>query len=142
EDGVVWVDREAGVEALYVKPDGPGAKAGLRDGDRLLKINSLSITQAIDVPQVLVGVGAWNKTEYVLERRGIEFDATVYVGQTPPDRAILYQYLLGAAYLMIGLFVYFRRGSAYKARHFYVFCLVSFIFYSFHYSGKLNAFDQ
>lgn len=142
EDGVVWVDREAGVEALYVKPDGPGAKAGLRDGDRLLKINSLAITRAIDVPQVLVGVGAWNKTEYVLERRGIEFDATVYVGQTPPDRAILYQYLLGAAYLMIGLFVYFRRGSAYKARHFYVFCLVSFIFYSFHYSGKLNAFDQ
>ncbi|MDP9170418.1 MAG: ATP-binding protein, partial [Acidobacteriota bacterium] len=39
-------------------------------------------------------------------------------------------------------FIYFRRGSANKARHFYVFCLVSFIFCTFHYTGKLNAFDQ
>ena len=25
--------------------------------------------------------------------------------------------------------------------HFYIFCLVSFVLYSFHYSGKLNSFD-
>src|SRR5438067_749095 len=48
----------------------------------------------------------------------------------------------GVTYLAIGLFVYFRRGSAYKARHFYVFCLVSFIFSCFHRTGKLNGFDQ
>ena len=47
-----------------------------------------------------------------------------------------------SAYLAIGLFVYFRRGSAYKARHFYIFCLASFIFSCFHHTGKLNAFDQ
>src|SRR5579885_2338702 len=28
-----------------------------------------------------------------------------------------------------------------SSTHFYIFCLVSFIFYSFHYTGKLNAFD-
>ena len=43
---------------------------------------------------------------------------------------------------MIGLFVYFRRGSAHKARHFYVLCLASFIFFCFHYTGKLNGFDK
>jgi hypothetical protein len=38
--------------------------------------------------------------------------------------------------------VYFRRGSAQKARHFYVFCLVSFIFFAFHYTGSLDGFDE
>jgi len=142
EDNVIWVDRAGGVQALHVIPGGQGEKAGLHNGDRLLKIGGIGIEKAIHVPQVLVGVGAWNKTEYLLERGGVEFKATVYVGQTPPDAAVSYQYLLGLAYLVIGLFVYFRRGSAYKARHFYIFCLVSFVFFSFHYSGKLNAFDQ
>ena len=50
--------------------------------------------------------------------------------------------MVGAAYLLIGLFVYFRRGSAHKARHFYVLCLVSFILCLFHYTGKLNGFDK
>ena len=49
---------------------------------------------------------------------------------------------MGAAYLVIGLFVYFRRGSAHKALHFYILCLVSFIFSCFHYTGKLNNFDK
>ena len=142
EDNVVWVDRGSAVQALYVAPGGQGHKAGIHNGDRLRKIGGIAIDKAIHVPQVLVGVGVWNKAEYLLERRGIEFKATVFVGQTPPDPARSYQYLLGLAYLVIGLFVFLRRGSAYKARHFYVFCLVSFIFYSFHYSGKLNTFDQ
>ncbi len=44
-------------------------------------------------------------------------------------------------YLFIGLFIFARRWNAPRAIHFYVFCLVSFILYSFHYSGKLNSFD-
>jgi len=43
---------------------------------------------------------------------------------------------------LIGLFVYFRRGSAQKAQHFYVFCLASFISLAFHYTGYLDAFDS
>jgi hypothetical protein len=58
------------------------------------------------------------------------------------DRAVTYQYLVGFAYLGIGLFVYFRRGSAHKAAHFYLMCLASFIALSFHYTGQLNSFDK
>ncbi|HKA00918.1 MAG TPA: ATP-binding protein [Candidatus Solibacter sp.] len=54
----------------------------------------------------------------------------------------MYQYLVGSAYLVIGLFVYFRRGSAHKARHFYILCLASFVSLCFHYTGQLNAFDK
>ncbi len=60
----------------------------------------------------------------------------------PHDWAVVYQYLVGFAYLIIGLFVYFRRGSAQKAQHFYILCLASFIFLCSHYTGQLDAFDK
>jgi signal transduction histidine kinase len=142
DDGAVWVDRGHRVEALHIDPDGPAAKAGLKNGDTLLKIAGAATQRAIDVPQILARVGAWNKADYTASRNGVEFKAAVYVREEPLDSAMSYQYMVGAAYLLIGLFVYFRRGSAHKARHFYVFCLASFILCSFHYTGKLNGFDK
>ncbi len=142
DDGAVWVERGPRVEALHIEADGPAAKAGLKIGDTLLKINGAAIHQAIDVPKVLAAVGVWNKADYTASRRGVEFKAAVYTREEPLDPAVNYQYVVGAAYLLIGLFVYFRRGSAYKALHFYIFCLVSFILGCFHYTGKLNGFDK
>jgi two-component system, NtrC family, sensor kinase len=142
DDGAVWVDRASRVEALHVDPDGPAAKAGLKNGDTLLGIGGAATARAIDVPRILARVGAWNKAEYTATRKGVEFKAAVYVREEPLDPAVSYQYMVGAAYLLIGLFVYYRRGSAHMARHFYVLCLVSFILCSFHYTGKLNGFDK
>jgi len=39
------------------------------------------------------------------------------------------------------VYVLMRRWTAPKAGHFYLFCLVSFVFYSFKFTGKLNDFD-
>src|SRR5262249_37709621 len=142
DDGVVWVDRHNQVEALGLAKDSNGAKAGLRRGDHLVKINGVPIEKAVHATQVLVGVGSWTKAEYVVNRGGVEFKTQVIVGEVPLDRAVTYQYLVGLAYLVIGLFVYFRRGSAHKAQHFYILCLSSFIFFSFHYTGQLNSFDK
>ena len=46
--------------------------------------------------------------------------------------------LIALIYLGIGLYVLLRRWTAPGSTHFYIFCLVSFIFYTFHYTGKLN----
>jgi len=142
EDGVIWVDRQGSVEALYVKPGSPGLNAGIHRADRLLDINGVKIEQATDVAKVLVRIGAWSRAKYRLQSRGVELTATLVVAEQPLDRAILYQYAVGTAYLIIGLFVYFRRGSAQKARHFYVLCLASFISLCFHYTGYLDVFDK
>jgi hypothetical protein len=142
DDGAVWVDHGQRVEALHIDPAGPAAKAGLKNGDTLLKISGAATVKAIDVPQILARVGAWNKAQYIATRNGVEFNADVYVREEPLDPAVSYQYMVGAAYLLIGLFVYYRRGSAHMARHFYVLCLVSFILFCFHYTGKLNGFDK
>ena len=79
DDGAVWVDRGRRVEALHIDPDGPAAKAGLKNGDTLLKISGAATLKAIDVPQILARVGAWNKADYTASRQGVEFKAAVYV---------------------------------------------------------------
>jgi two-component system, NtrC family, sensor kinase len=52
-----------------------------------------------------------------------------------------YLSVVGVLYLFIGLFIFARRWHATRAVHFYIFCLVSFVLYSFQYTGKLTTFD-
>lgn len=147
EDGVTWVDRTeaaaaTSVRALYVAPGSPGEHAGIRAGDTLLKVQGTPIREAIEVVQVLVNVKPWGKADYLLVRNKVEFTVKLIVGERVPDYTVPYQYLIGLVYLSIGLFVYFRRGNAPKALHFLVLCLISFVFCTFHYTGKLNNFDK
>ncbi len=143
-DGVIWDDADSSsgpvVDAVEVAPQ---ARAwGLHKGDELLAINGVRLRNSLDVARILNGIGAWGSATYTIRRDGVEFPAKIYIGQDPRSRATFFQYPVGVAYLIIGLFIYFRRNSAYKARHFYVFCLSSFILCCFHYTGKLNTFDQ
>ena len=143
EDGVIWVDRSAGVEALYVPEHSMAATKGIQVGDHLISIDGVPVEKAIDVTKILTTIMAWGSADYRVSRGQVEILITkVIVSEVPLDRAVLYQYLVGFGYLIIGLFVYFRRGSAHKAQHFYILCLASFIFLTFHYTGKLNFFDK
>ncbi len=143
DDGVTWTERNGSVQALYVAPGSPAANVGIRPGDSLLKIAGATIEKATDASRVLVRIGSWNKAAYRLRRNAVEFETTLIVGQGPRNYPVYYyQYIVGLAYLGIGLFVFFRRGSAPKALHFYLLCLASFILSTFHYTGKLNDFDR
>ncbi len=42
DDGIIWVDGPDGVESLHVRPAAAGDLAGIRVGDRLLRIGSLN----------------------------------------------------------------------------------------------------
>lgn len=147
DDGVTWVDRPAAegrnqVLALHVTTGSQGYNAGIRSGDVLLQVAGNPINKTIDVPQALQQVGIWNKTEYILRRDNVSVPAQVIVGEGVLDRSLYYQYIVGIAYLLIGLFVYYRRVGAPRSVHFYVLCLASFVLFCFHFTGKLNAFDQ
>ena len=149
DDGVTWVDRLDShghriVVAGYVTAGGPGDRADIHVGDQLVKIQAFPIKNALDVPQALWQFQPYSQAiQYTLRRDGIEFQkSNIFIQEAPRDSAIYYQYAVGIAYLSIGLFVYFRRTSAAKSLHFYLLCLVSFIACCFHYSGKLNTFDE
>ncbi len=83
---------------------------------------------------MLARLGPWRTTDYEIQRGGVKFTAKVIIGQLERDSTIFYQYAVAVVYLAIGLFVYFRRGNAPRALHFFLLCLASFIMSAFHYS--------
>jgi two-component system NtrC family sensor kinase len=142
DDGVAWTDGASGVEAWKVAPDSPASAAGIRPGDVLLAINDVAVPKAAHVARRLYRAGLWTQLRYKLERNGEEFETRLIT--TPPHKPISvenYLRVVGLLYLFIGLFIFARRWNAPRAVHFYVFCLVSFVLYSFQYSGKLDTFD-
>jgi PAS domain S-box-containing protein len=139
-DGVWWVEDGSKVVARQVDPQGPGEKAGIKPGDALRAINGAEINGTTSVVRHLFKSGTWSKTTYALDRQSVPLE--VQVIPTPRDTAFnLGLRLIALVYLGIGLYVLLRRWTAPKATHFYIFCLVSFVFYSFKFTGKLNIFD-
>ncbi len=142
DDGVAWTDSATGIEAWKVMPNSPAAAAGIRPGDQLLAIDDIPVPDEKHVAQRLFRAGLWTQMRYKLSRNGEEFETRLITAPAQKPLTVEnYERVVGLLYLFIGLFIFIRRWNAPRAVHFYVFCLVSFILYSFHYSGKLDAFD-
>lgn len=145
-DGVMWVDRVGPngnnyVVALDVKKGSSAESAGIHKWEVLDRIGNNKVRSSSDIPALLFGK-AWLRVDYHLYEQNVEVKKTVRIEENGPDRTLYYLTAVGLAYLGIGLFVYFRRESAPKARHFFLLCLCSFIYTCFHYTGKLNTFDK
>jgi two-component system, NtrC family, sensor kinase len=139
-DGVWWIERDGNMVAKQVDPRGPGAQAGIKSGDRLVAIDSRPVTGAAVLVSQLYHDGIWSKPIYTLQRGQYTLDASPILA--PKDRTTNGWFrAMALIYLAIGLYVLFRRWTAPGSTHFYIFCVVSFIFYAFKYTGKLNAFD-
>ena len=129
-----------GLVAERVEANGPGDKAGIRVGDRLTAINEREVKDTPTRMRQTYRVGAWSKATYSVIRQSVPVDMTVIL--IPAERSLNYWLrFIALIYLGIGLYVLLRRWTAPSSTHFYIFCLVSFIFYAFKFSGKLNDFD-
>ncbi len=141
-DGVTWLDTEHGIQASRVSLNSPATRAGIRPGDVLLTINSTPVKRATEVARRLDRAGLWTQVRYKFSRGGEEFETPLLTA--PAEKPLAtenYLRIVGLLYLFIGLFIFIRRWNAPRAVHFYIFCLVSFILWSFHFSGKLDTFD-
>jgi two-component system, NtrC family, sensor kinase len=139
-DGVWWMERGGHLVADRVEPNGPADKAGIREGDELLTVGGREIKNTPALERQLFGIGVWSKASYSVVRNAVPVDSVVIL--IPAERSLNdWLRLIALIYLGIGVYVLLRRWTAPSSTHFYIFCLVSFIFYSFHYTGKLNLFD-
>jgi two-component system NtrC family sensor kinase len=139
-DGIWWMEAHGGLEAQRVPADSPGERAGIKPADILLAAGDHPTPRLASLVREWFRTGIWRSIDYSLVRSGVHIDASVILSKQ--DRS---EYngvrLVALVYLLIGLYVLFRRWTAPHATHFYIFCLASFVLYSFHYTGKLNAFD-
>ena len=139
-DGVWWLEHDGDLIADQVQPDGPGAKAGIKSGDRLAAVNEQPVNDGAALQRELWRAGVWSKATYSLVRQAVPVDTDVVLIPTEKSQNTWLR-LIALIYLGIGLYVLLRRWTAPGSLHFYVFCLASFVLYSFQYTGKLNGFD-
>jgi two-component system, NtrC family, sensor kinase len=140
DDGVQWTESGGRLVADQIQANGPGAKAGIKPGDQLVSVNGQDVHNTAGLERQLYRTGIWSKATYSLIRHSVMLDSSVIL--VPADRSLFNLLrLIALIYLGIGVYVLLRRWTAVGSTHFYIFCLVSFIAYSFKYTGKLNDFD-
>ncbi|SNT02323.1 PAS domain S-box-containing protein [Granulicella rosea] len=139
-DGIRWVEGPGGLSAAQVPQDSPGQRAGIRKGDTLLAINDHDTPRLASLTREMFRSGSWSHATYSIARLSVRLDIPVIL--EPTDRSINQGLrLIAAVYLCIGLYVLFRRWTAPKSTHFYVFCLASFVLYAFKFTGEFDTFD-
>ena len=144
EDGCLWIQTDAGVQAQVVVNDGACDRAGVHEGDLLRSINYMKIESDRDVTRALYSVGVYSTARYTLERDGVEFESARVTIYPPAQRLVrrrLYLEIIGIYFLVVGAFVLIKRFRAAPVMHFYYVCLISFVLFAYSYTGRLDALD-
>jgi len=144
-DDQVWWSEAPGIEglvALRVLRGGPGNQAGIQSRDLLTEVNNHPVRHVADLERELYRTTSYGQAFYTITRDGFELDSPVKVIPVPVDRSLaLGLRVIGLVYLAIGIYVLFRRWTAPRATHFYLFCLVSFALYALKYTSQLDFLD-
>ncbi|MEO6964560.1 MAG: GAF domain-containing protein [Acidobacteriaceae bacterium] len=139
-DRVWWAEAKGGLVAQKVLPNGPGERAGIEVGDLLTAVNKHPTPRIAALQRQIFNTGIYSKATYTVSRNGIPLEIPVIL--IAQDRSINAGLrFIALVYLLIGLYILFRRWTAPRSIHFYIFCLCSFVLYAFIYTGKLNLFD-
>jgi two-component system NtrC family sensor kinase len=147
-DGVVWVEAQGGLRADRVPAQSPGYRDGIRVNDILRSVNGVPTPRLASQVRAMYGNGLYeHAATYFIVRRmpgangAAAFPVQVYLeaADRSTDQG---SRLIALVYLLIGLYVLFRRWTAPKATHFYFFCLVSFVLYAFRSTGEPGLFDR
>jgi two-component system NtrC family sensor kinase len=148
-DGAWLVEAPGGLRFERVPIDSPAQRAGVRPGDILQAINERPTPRLAPYVRETFRSGIWAHATYSILRPnlrtadptdGAKLDIQVIL--EPKDRSVDQgMRLIALVYLCIGIYVLFRRWTAPKSTHFYIFCLVSFVLYAFKYTGALDTLD-
>ena len=139
-DGVTWFEGDGGLRAHRVLQGGPGQRAGIEAGDILVEVNGHPTKHVASLNREMFHTKPYGTATYTIVRSGYRFEVPVILDAA--DRSLNQGFrLIALVYLGIGLYVLFRRWTAPRSTHFYLFCLASFVLYSFKYTDRLTDFD-
>jgi hypothetical protein len=107
-----------------------------------VEVKYTPVARVDDLERALYRTGSYFQIDYRIMRNGTSLGRPVEVIPEPLDRSLeLGQRVIGLIYLAIGIYVLFRRWTAPRATHFYLFCLVSFALYALKYTGTFDTLD-
>jgi PAS domain S-box-containing protein len=143
EDGVLWVERSAGVVAAEVATPSAADRAGVRPGDILLAIDGQPIEERTQVLAVQQRAEPDERHVYTLLRLGSREVAQVQLAPLPDGAGILYYLLaaVGVFTLLVGAAVRARRPSDQATLHFFWLSVAFFGVLAFSFSGRLDKVD-
>jgi len=143
EDGVLWVERAAGVVAAEVAAPSAADRAGVRPGDVLLAVDGYPVERRADVLAVQHRAMPGERHVYTLLRLGSREVAQVQLAPLPDGAGLLYYMLaaVGVFTLLVGAFVRIRRPGDQATLHFFWLCVAFFGVLTFSFSGRLDRVD-
>ena len=142
-DGVLWVDRPAGVTAVEVAPDEAGDRAGIEAGDVLLALEGVPVQSTRDVVDHLHARQRDGRLAYTLLRLDQSRLIEVTLQPAPPARTQIYFVLaaIGVFTLLVGASVRLRRPDTQATLHFFWLSVAFFGMFAFSFTGRLDRLD-
>lgn len=143
DDGVYWSQAPQGLLASRLAPGGPGARAGVHEGDVLLAVNGEEILSTERLEGAFHGRRPGDRLTYTLLREQERRHLDVVVRPLPSGSVTAFYYLSLAGFfsLVVGTVVLLRRPADQTSVHFYAVCVLFFLLYSTSYTGKLSTAD-
>jgi PAS domain S-box-containing protein len=143
EDGVLWVERSAGVVAAEVAPDSAAQRAGVREGDILIAIDGEPIEYREDVLALQQRASRGDRHTYTLIRLGSREAADIVMEPVPSGAGALYYVLAGVGIftLLVGVAVRVRRPFDQATLHFFWLAVAFFGAFTFSFTGRFDRAD-
>lgn len=143
EDGVLWVERTAGIVAAEIATGSAAERAGLHAGDVLLAVDGQPVEARRDVLQVQQRAEAGERHTYTLLRLDSREIAEVTLAPMPNGAGALYYAFaaVGIFTLLVGTAVRVRRPLDQATLHFFWLSVAFFGAFTFSFSGRFDRVD-
>ncbi|MCA1584050.1 MAG: PAS domain S-box protein, partial [Acidobacteria bacterium] len=143
EDGVLWVEREAGVVAAEVARGSAADRSGVHAGDVLLAVDGQAVEGRDEVLLLQQRAQAGERHTYTLLRLTTRQVVEVGLAPIPSGAGALYYVLaaVGIFTLLIGATVRARRPFDQATLHFFWLSVAFFGAFTFSFSGRFDRVD-
>jgi PAS domain S-box-containing protein len=143
EDGVLWVQRTAGVVAAEVSEGSPADRAGVVPGDVLLAIDGQPVETSEQILTLQLHAAVGDRHSYALLRGGTRQLADIAMAPIPSGTGALYYVLAGVGIftLLVGVTVRTRRPFDQATLHFFWLAVAFFGTFTFSFTGRFDRVD-